>query len=93
MSVLGKTLASHLFRVRVFADDKQRVILNKSRTVAPQVITRGPSSLSPEMRATQQRCSFVSVELSATPAYGAEWNAVELWASGTDERAASRRRS
>jgi hypothetical protein len=93
VSVAGKTLASHLLRVRLLADDKQRVILNKSRTVDPLAIVRGPSSLTPEMRATQQRCAFVSVELSATPAYGAEWNSVDLWATANDERQLSRRRS
>ena len=45
----------------------------------------------PEFRTTMQRCGFVEIVLSATPA-SAEWTAIDLWIDGGTDRAPSRNR-
>jgi hypothetical protein len=93
VSVNGKVLDDHDLRVRVYADDRERVILNKTRAVTPEMPTKWPSGISPEFRTTQQRCAFAKVELIATPANGAEWTSIDIWAAGSQDRHPSRRRS
>ena len=45
----------------------------------------------PEFRTTMQRCGFVEIVLTATPA-SAEWTSIDLWIDGGSDRAPSRNR-
>lgn len=91
-SLLGKTLYAHTLRVRVLGDDQSLVLMNKSYSMVTETPTAYPGSITPELRTTQQRCSFARVEVSCTPAYGAELSEIEVWVSADTNRATARRR-
>ncbi len=91
VSVNGKVLGTHALRTKVYADDRQRLVSNKTRSITLTTPSKSPG-IAPECRLTQQRCMYVKIELIATPAK-AEWTSIDVWASGTDERFPSTRRS
>lgn len=93
MTVLAKVAAaSYSLGAKLYADEAETVILNKSATVSTTVPTNWPRSQRPQFGTTQQRCQFVSARIEATPAI-VTWNAIDLWVAGTRERAPSRNRS
>lgn len=92
-SVHGKYLGSHRLRMRILADNTERVILNTYQdVVADASLTTWPNDKAPEFRATVQRCHQVEVELIATPPT-AEWTTVDVWVSGSDNRQPTTSRS
>lgn len=92
VGVNGKMLDDHTLRVRVKADDRDKVLVNKSEDLVASNPAKWPYGLAPEIRTTSQRCAFFKVELIATPA-AAEWTSIDVWAAGSNERAPSRTRS
>jgi hypothetical protein len=92
--VRGKVLSDHLQRTRILAEDSEIAVANKitSLETATSVSGNWPNTLASEVRATHQRCSVFKVEIVAFPAT-AEWSAIDVWLSGTSDRAPSRNRS
>jgi hypothetical protein len=87
------TLAAHTASVLVTADEARAVVCNKSFSVpGTEVPGNWPWSRNPEFRLTNQRCSFLLITLSATPA-AAAWTGLDLWAFPSGDRAPSRNRS
>jgi hypothetical protein len=92
VNVNSKILGAHTLRARVYADERDKEILDDSLAVVASDPTTWPYGLSPEFRTTSQRCAFIKAELIATPA-AAEWTSIDIWAAPSDERAPSRNRS
>lgn len=92
VGVVGKILGNHDLRVRVLGDDKQVVMADQTLSRTDSDVTQIPQGHAPEVRTTSQRCGFVTVELTATPAL-AEWTTIDVWASTSSERAPARSRS
>jgi hypothetical protein len=86
---------SYTLTVRIRGDAAQQDMLDataRTAVITPSALATTPRGPEPEFRCTIQRCSFATVELSATPGI-AEWNAIDLWVAAGDGMAPARTRS
>lgn len=87
------TLGTHTLTVQAYADEARAQIMSKVAVVSTTAeAPNWPFSRLPEFRTSIQRCGFLEVAMSATPAL-AEWTALEIWADDSQDRAPARVRA